>query len=336
MNLETMAAHHPGEALAPWHYAAPPLGPHDCLVRVLSTGICHSDIHMIDNDWNASRYPLVPGHEVVGEVLDRGNEVQHLQQGERVGIGWQASACLTCTDCVAGNENLCHKGQWLIEHGYGGFASHLVIDSRFCFPLPTNLSTEYAGPLLCAGITVYAALRYAGMTSGQNIGIIGMGGLGHLAVQFAHKLGNQVTVFTTSKDKIEEAIKMGANRAILTKDGQPTEPMNEGLHILISTISHQQAWDTYLDLLDSDGTLTFVGVPQESLQISIGKLLDKRRRIMGNPIGGRALIQDMLTTADQLQVSPQIETFPLKEVNRAIQKIRDNSIRYRAVLIPSS
>ncbi len=334
MKIETMAAYRAGETLKPWGYTAPPLGPHDCLVQVLATGICHSDIHMIDDDWDSSRYPLVPGHEVVGEIVERGSAVQHLQLNERVGIGWQASACLTCKDCLAGNENLCDQGQWLIQHGYGGFASHLVIDSRFCFPIPKNMSTEQAGPLLCAGTTVFAALRYAGMTKGQHVGIIGMGGLGHVAVQFAQKLGNRVTVFTTSKNKAEEAREMGAHQVILTKDGRPTEPPKERIQIMMSTISHQQDWDAYLEYLDSDGTLTFVGVPQDSVQISVGKLLDKRRRIMGSPIGGRALITDMLATADQVKVIPQIETFPLKEANRAIQRIRDNNIRYRAVLIP--
>lgn len=335
MRIETMAALSQGAEVAPWAYESAQLGPFDCLIGVHATGICYSDIHMIDNDWMMSRYPLVPGHEVVGEIAEVGSQVTHVKPGDRVGVGWQAGSCLLCGDCLKGNENLCNQSKWLIVEGYGGFASHLVVDSRFCFLLPSNLSSETAGPLLCGGTTVYSALRCAGMTSGQEIGVIGLGGLGHLAVQFAHKLGNRVTVFTTTAEKVEVAPRFGAHRAILVKNGQPTKKPDLPLDILISTVAHHLEWDSFLNLLASDGTLTFVGVPNDPMSVPLNTLLFKRRRIMASPIGGRATIQDMLGVADRLGIHPMVETFPLAEANTAIGKLRTNTIRYRAVLLPT-
>jgi alcohol/geraniol dehydrogenase (NADP+) len=174
---------------------------------------------MVHDDWGVSRYPLVPGHEVIGEVVDLGSQVTHLKEGDRVGVGWQQGSCMYCLDCMRGNQNLCDHAEGLIVNGYGGFADYMVADSRFAFKLPEGLSTQSTGPILCGGATVYAGLRNAGMTSGQNIGVIGMGGLGHLAIQFASCLGNRVTVFTTSPDKAEFATKLGAHEAILVPPG---------------------------------------------------------------------------------------------------------------------
>lgn len=329
--MATMAATQP---LRTWEFPAPALGPFDALLQVKACGLCHSDIHMIDDDWKMSSFPLVPGHEAIGEVLEKGSQVAHLAIGDRVGVGWQRAACLQCEDCLSGNENLCTESQGTITHGPGGFASHLLIDSRFCFEIPDGITTETAGPLLCGGITVYSALRSAGMSSGQEIGVIGVGGLGHLAVQFASRLGNRVTVFTTSTDKAEFATRLGAHSAVIVKTGPP-EALPRPLDILISTVPVPQDWNAYLGLLGTDGTLTFVGVPGGvPISIDFMRLLVRRRRVMASPIGSRARIMDMLRVADQFGVAPIVETFPLAEVNTAIQKVRDNTIRYRAVLKP--
>jgi uncharacterized zinc-type alcohol dehydrogenase-like protein len=288
---------------------------------------------MMDNDWQMAQYPLVPGHEVVGEVVEAGSGVKHLKTGQRVGVGWQRSACLTCTDCLRGNENLCSANQGVIVGHHGGFADHMVMDSRFCFPLPEGIATEAGGPLMCGGITVYSALRFAGMTSGQEIGVIGVGGLGHMAVRFASRLGNRVTAFTTSRDKAEFASRLGAHEAIVVEDGKVPQTLRRPLQIIINTVPLHLDWNAYLNLLDSDGVLTFVGVPAGPSQIDLMNLLFKRRRVMASPIGGRAVMEDMLINADRFGIEPIVETFPLSDCNAAVTKVRDNTIRYRAVLL---
>ncbi len=333
MKIQAMMARERGAELSAWSYDAGAPQGRDVLVKVRACGICHSDIHMIDNDWGMAQYPLVPGHEVVGEVLEIGPAVTHLSVGDRIGIGWQRSACGECAECERGADNLCDENRGLIVGHHGGFADHVICDSRYCFKLPEGIATESAGPLLCGGVTVWAALRYAGMKGGQEIGVIGVGGLGHMAVQFASRLGNRVTVFTTSEDKIEFAARLGAWDAIRTEEGAPTRAPRRKLDIIINTVPLNMNWARYLDLLAADGTLSFVGVPGEPSSIPIGVLLGKRRRVMASVIGGRGDIRAMLADADRFEVEPIIETFPMANVNEAIQKVRANTIRYRAVLM---
>ena len=221
MNIHAFAATEKGAPLTPFETERALLQPHQVLVRVLACGLCYSDISCIDDDWKVSRFPMIPGHEVVGEIVEIGDAVSHLKIGARVGVSWQCASCGFCRDCARGDENLCDENKALIVDSYGGFADYVQVDARWAFPLPDAISTENAGPLLCAGVTVYASLRDAGMTSGQNIGVVGIGGLGHLAVQFAAKLGNRVTVFTTSPDKADFARQLGAHDAIvLARDGK--------------------------------------------------------------------------------------------------------------------
>lgn len=336
MEIQAMAALRRGAPLTRWPYACPALGPHDCLVRVQACGICHSDLHMIDDDWHCATYPVVPGHEVVGEVVEQGAEVSHLHPGQRVGIGWQRSACLQCRECLRGDENLCAHNTGLISDGYGGFAEYVVTDSRFCFPIPDAIPTELAGPLLCGGVTVYAALRKAGMSSGQEIGVIGLGGLGHLAVAYASRLGNRVTVFTTSGDKAALAEQLGAQAVVRIAEGRPAGEPHRPLAMIINTAPVVLDVNPYLDMLEPDGTLTLVGYPKDALQVlvSLDALLLKRRKVTGSPIGGRPLVQETLDVAARFGVRPLIEVFPLADVNRALAAVRDNRVRLRAVLVP--
>lgn len=332
MMISAMAALKQGAELTRWSYTPPPPGPFDCHIKVLACGLCHSDVHMMDNDWAMSRFPMVPGHEIVGLVQSVGEAVTHLKPGDRVGVGWQRASCLQCPACLRGDENLCPDMRHLIADSYGGFADHVMLDSRFCFLLPHGLKTESAGPLLCGGITVYSALHYAGMTSGQEIGVIGLGGLGHLAVQFAAKLGNRVTAFTRTPDKEADAVKFGATSVILLKDGRPSRAPDRPLDILINTVWRHLDWNAFLDHMGSDSTLTFVGIPLDPLSIGLDRLLMKRRRIMASNIAGRPLIQQTLDVADRFGIAPQIETFPMAEANQAIRRLRENQMRYRAVL----
>jgi uncharacterized zinc-type alcohol dehydrogenase-like protein len=331
MKVQAMAAEAQRGALVPWSYETAGLNPFECVVKVHYCGICHSDVHMIDNDWGMSQYPLVPGHEIVGEVVECGAAVFHLKAGDRVGIGWQRSADLTCLDCLHGDDNLCDSSTGVISHGHGGFADALVMDSRFCFPLPAGLPSESAGPLLCGGATVYSALRNAGMSSGQKIGIVGVGGLGHMAVQFASKLGNEVTIFTSSQDKANEAARLGAANAIITPAGERPRT-KERFDIILNTAPAELDWNGFLKLLASNGTLSFVGLPGGPAEIDLNLLLGKQRKVTASVIGSRGRITEMLQVADRYGIAPIVEQFPLAEVNAALQRVRDNTIRYRAVL----
>lgn len=333
----SLAALERGAPLCAWQHDLGPLGPHDCRVRVLACGLCHSDIHCVDDDWQASRYPLVPGHEVVGEVVALGEQVERLTIGQRVGVSWQCGSCGACRDCLRGCENLCDGNQALILDGYGGFADYVQLDARWAFPLPDELETELTGPLLCAGVTVYASLRDAGMNSGQNIGVVGIGGLGHLAVQFATKLGNRVTAFTTSADKAEYARSLGAHNAVvLSRDGKfplpPADP-DERLAVLLVTATADLDWAGALEWLDSDGALSVASVPDSDLQIPVFALQNKRRRVTGSNVGSRHMVLETLRLAAQLGVRPLVETFSFEQANEAMERVRSNQVRYRAVLV---
>jgi len=332
MQINALAALEKGAPLQPFSFQSAPLKSFDCAIKVMACGICHSDIHMIHDDWDISRYPLVPGHEVIGEVVEVGSQVTHLKTGDRVGVGWQQGACMQCRDCLKGHQNLCDQAEGLIVSGYGGFADYMVVDSRFAFLLPEGISTESAGPILCGGVTVYAGLRNAGMGSGQEIGVIGIGGLGHLAVQFASRLGNRVTVFTTSADKAEFATQLGAHEAILVPaGGSPPLPVNR-LNIIINTANQALDWLGYVNYLDSNGTFVFVGMPSEPLTIPVTPLTSKQRRIMGSEIGSPAMITEMLDVVEKFGIQPMVELFPLAQANEALQRVLDNKVRYRAVL----
>ena len=328
-----------GAALVPFRLELPPLGAGECRVRVLACGICHSDIHCVDDDWKASRYPLVPGHEIVGEVTEIGADVSHLKVGERVGVSWQCASCEQCRDCARGNENLCDDNQALILNNYGGFAETVQLDARWAFALPDALETALAGPLLCAGVTVYASLIDAGLSPDlsekQRIGVVGLGGLGHLAIQFASKLGHRVTAFTTSPDKAEFAREMGAHEVInLPRDGGFAAPeRDERLDILLITATADLDWAGALEWLDSDGALSVASVPESDLQIPVFALQNKRRRVTGSNVGSRETIARTLRVAAEYGVRPIVETFDFDEVNAALARVRAGDVRFRAVLL---
>jgi uncharacterized zinc-type alcohol dehydrogenase-like protein len=330
MRIEALAAPARGAPLEPFGYEAPDLGPSGCLVEVDACGVCRSDLHMIDDDWRQSRYPLVPGHEVVGIVREVGPHVTGLAAGDRVGVGWQRSACLACGDCLRGDENLCAEARSLIGNGHGGFGSHVVVDARFAFRIPDAIPTDVAGPLLCGGATVYSALRAAGAGGGREVGVVGLGGLGHLAVQFAARLGDRVTVFTGSPDKAEAARALGATRTVLVREGGPG-PLDRPLDVVLSTVPAPLDWNAFLGALATGGTLSFVAAAGP-VPIRPDLLMFRRRRVTGSLIGSRAEIVEMLDLAARLGVRPVVETFPLAEANEALRRVRENRVRYRAVL----
>lgn len=319
-----------GQELHLQEIEAKPLEHMDCRIRVETCGICHSDIHMIDNNWKISKYPFVPGHEIVGRVVEIGKSVTHINLGDRVGVGWQSGACFSCDDCMAGNENLCDSNLGTIVGRDGGFAEHVKVDSRFAFKIPNSLESALASPLLCGGITVFSALKHAGMTYGGRIGVIGIGGLGHMAILFAKKLGNMVTAFTTSPDKAKFAESLGADEVVV-KPGFKSK-IKKKMNIIINTTHSDLDWSYYIHQLDSDGVLTFVGVPPTPMSLPVGSLLGKRKRVMASPIGGRKDIYEMLNLASEYKIHPIIEKYPISKINEAIQDVRENKVKYRAVL----
>jgi uncharacterized zinc-type alcohol dehydrogenase-like protein len=331
MKVSALAVHSKGGDLSPFEYDTGEVGDNECILKVIACGLCASDLTMMKFGF---RLPMVPGHEVVGEIVEVGRNVRRLKAGDRVGVGWQSGACFECGDCLKGKENLCDDNKALITAAYGGFADYLKVDARFAFLLPAGIETGYAGPLMCAGATVYSALRHAGMTSGQRIGVVGVGGLGHVAVQFASRLGNDVIAFTGSSDKAEFAATLGAKDAVIVPRGGDVPGSGRKLQIILVTTSENLPWASYLNQLDTDGTIITVAFPHAPMAIPAIPLVLKRRRLMASLIGSRAEINEMLSLADRLGIQPIVETFPLANANEALARVRENKVRYRAVITP--
>jgi uncharacterized zinc-type alcohol dehydrogenase-like protein len=326
------AARSPGASLHPYQCADEPLGPFDVRVEVSHCGVCHSDIHLIDDDWSMGAYPLVPGHEIVGEVTDRGPQVTHLELGQRVGVGWQRGACLACEFCLRGDENLCPGIEETCVGHHGGYAESVTVDSRFAFPIPDALPSENAAPLFCAGITVYAPLRVFAVQPPMRVGVIGLGGLGHLAVRFAAAFGCEVAVFSSSPDKERDARRFGASAFHSSVDSGELAPLADAFDLILSTPPADLDWHAYLRLLRPDGRLCFVGIPPAPLSVPVGSLLGGRNSVCASFAGGRPLMAEMLQFAARHHIHAQVEVLPLAEVNAAIDRVRQNRARYRMVL----
>jgi len=332
MTISAWAAHKARGPLEPFRYEAAALGAWDVELDISHCGICHSDLHLINDDWGASRYPLVPGHEIVGSVARLGASVKHLKAGQRVGVGWQRSACGECEYCRRGDDNLCEKSQATCLGHHGGFAEHIVTDSRFAFPIPEALDSAHAAPLLCAGVTVYSPLKRGGAAPGRRVGVLGIGGLGHLALQFAAAMGATVTALSSSAAKAEDARRFGAGEVLVTTDEGAMNRARRSLDFILSTVSADLPWSDYLQLLAPNGTLCFVGVAPAPLNITLGALIGGQKSVTGSNIGGRTMMNDMLAFAAAHKVAPRIEPKPMAEVNAALKRVADNLARYRMVL----
>jgi uncharacterized zinc-type alcohol dehydrogenase-like protein len=330
-SIDAYAAKEAGSALTPIAYSPGVLGPNDVEVEISHCGICHSDLHLIDNDWRTSQYPLIPGHEVVGTVARKGDLVSHLQLGDRVGVGWQCGSCHACEWCERGDENLCSNSVETCVGRPGGFASRIRIDGRFAFGIPDGLSSEVAAPLFCAGITVYSPIRQHARPQSR-VGVIGIGGLGHLAIRFARAFGCEVTAFSSTPDKENEARALGADHFVSSVDDAALRAQGESFDLIISTVNRSLDWKRYVTALRPDGVLSFVGALDEPLTIPTGLLLSGRRSISGSPIGGRVAIREMLDFAARHQIGAQVEVLPMSKVNTALDRLRRNEVRYRFVL----
>lgn len=331
MNIAAWAVPKARQPLEPFRYEAAPLGAQDVEIRISHCGVCHSDLHLISDDWGVSRYPLVPGHEIIGSVTRLGPGVTHLQAGQRVGVGWQRSSCGECEWCLRGDGNLCDKSQATCVRHHGGFAEAIVIDSRYAFPIPDALGSAEAAPLLCAGVTVFSPLHRHGIGKGNRVGVLGIGGLGHLALQFAAALGAEVTALSSSPSKERDARGFGATDFLDTSDLEAVRGRRRTLDYILSTVHVTQPWREYLRMLRPDGTLCFVGAAPE-FELRAGDFTSGQRYMTGSGIGGPRVMQEMLSFAARHRVLPQIETVPMREVNAAVAKVAANTARYRMVL----
>jgi uncharacterized zinc-type alcohol dehydrogenase-like protein len=331
-SIHGLAAHAAGAQLLPYKYDAGELGENEVEIKISHCGICHSDVHLINNDWGMSKYPFIPGHEIVGTVTAIGGAVRDRQIGERVGVGWQSDSCGVCEYCRQGDEHLCAQSQPTCVGRNGGYADAIRVNSRFAIPVPSPLESENVAPLLCAGITVYAPLRNHGVRPSSRVGVIGIGGLGHLGLQFARAFGAEVTAFSTSKDKEEEAKSMGAHHFVNTRDTATLKKMTGEFDLLLSTVSADQDWQAYINALRPKGTLCVVGVPPSPLQIQAFSLIGGQKNLSGSPIGSPRDLHEMLDVAARHSVKAITERFPMAKANDAVDKVKKNQVRYRAVL----
>jgi len=330
--IQGLAAHAAGAELLPFRYSPGDLGAQEVEIGITHCGICHSDIHLISNDWGISQYPFIPGHEIVGTVEAVGAEVPSLQVGQRVGLGWQSNSCGACEWCTRGLENLCPAAESTCVHRHGGYANRVRANARFVIPIPEALDSEQTAPLLCGGITVYNPLRTHGVNPSSRVGIVGIGGLGHIAIQFARVFGAEVTAFSTSAAKEEEVRALGAQHFVNTRESKALKEVAGSFDFILSTINADQDWGVFIQALRPTGTLCFVGVPPSPIAANAFPLISGLRSITGNPGGSPYRLKEMLDVAARHGVKAQTESFPMSKANDAIERVKKNKVRYRAVL----
>ncbi len=321
-----------GEILSPYTYEKPALGPYDIFVKISHCGLCHSDIHLIDDDWKITKFPLVPGHEIIGTVEEKGPAVDFLKIGDRIGIGWQGKSCMACEWCLQGDENLCAKEEDTCVGHFGGFAKEIVADGRFAFVIPEALPSAETAPLLCGGATVFAPLIEHKIAPTMKVAVLGIGGLGHLAIQFVRALGCEVTAISHSADKENDAKKFGAHHFIHVKDSSSYAEWKNSFDFILSATSTGLDWVPVVEMLRPRGNLCLLGGLEINLELPIINLFIGRKLISCSNVASRPIQKKMLNFAALHNILPQIEEFPMGKVNEAIAKLRAGKIRYRAVL----
>jgi uncharacterized zinc-type alcohol dehydrogenase-like protein len=315
--------------------------PHDVVIDIQYCGVCHSDVHQVRNEWGGSQFPMVPGHEIVGKVVKTGASVSHFKVGDTVGVGCFVDSCRECQPCKQGIEQYCEKGMNQTYNGvekdgktptYGGYSTQIVVDENYVLKIPANIPLSEAAPLLCAGITTYSPLRHWKIKSGDKVAVVGLGGLGHMAVKLAAAMGAHVTVLSTSDKKKEDALRFGAKAFINTKNGDVfTEHANQ-FDFIINTVASNIDLSQYAQLLKLDGTMVCVGAPEKPAQLNIFPLIFKRRHIAGSLIGGIKETQEMLDFCGQHGISADIELIPVEKINEAYDRMIKSDVRYRFVI----
>jgi uncharacterized zinc-type alcohol dehydrogenase-like protein len=319
-------------ALQPFEFDPGEIKPDEVEISVSHCGICHSDLSMLDNDWGMSAYPFVAGHEVAGTVVSLGSDAKGLKIGQRVGLGWSAHSCLSCPECLSGEHNLCPTTQATIVGRHGGFADRVRAQWTWVRPLPDELDMAKVGPLLCGGVTVFSPLLIHNISPTARVGVIGIGGLGHMALQFANKWGCEVHAFTTSDSKEAEARQLGAHYVHNTRHPDALKSLSGSLDLIISTINVPQDVSALLETLAPKGRFHVVGAVLEPMEVPALSLILGQKSVSGSPTGSPSAIDAMLNFSARHAVAPVIETFPMSKINDALEHLRSGKARYRVVL----
>jgi uncharacterized zinc-type alcohol dehydrogenase-like protein len=331
--IRAYAAMSPKGQLEPFEFDPGELSPDQVEIKVTHCGLCHSDLSMLDNEWGISSFPFVPGHEAVGTVVAMGDEAKGLKIGQRVGVGWSASSCLACPECLSGHHNLCQFGQGTIVGRYGGFADRLRVQWTWARPLPDALDESRTGPLLCGGVTVFAPFFDYDLSPTARVGIIGIGGLGHMALQFANKWGCEVHAFTTSDSKEAEARQLGAHFVHNTTCDGALKSLSRSLDLIISTVNVPLDIPALLETLAPDGRIHVVGAILKPMEIPAFGLIMGHKSVTGSPTGSPTAIDRMLAFSARHSVAPVVEYFPMSKANDALEHLRSGKARYRIVLV---
>lgn len=336
------AARNAQSPLGPFELERRGLREHDVHIDVMFCGVCHSDLHQARNEWSNTIYPVVPGHEIVGRVTEVGPAVTRYKAGDLVGVGCLVDSCRTCESCREGLEQYCENG-WVGTYNgadrvtgettYGGYSTNIVVDEAFVLRVPDNLDPAAVAPLLCAGITTYSPLRTWGAGPGKKVGIVGLGGLGHMGVKLAHAMGAHVVLFTTSASKIEDGKRLGAHEVVISKNPEEMAKHANSFDLLINTVAAQHDLNPFIALLKRDGTMTLVGAPEhDHPSPQVFNLIMKRRRLAGSLIGGIAETQEMLDFCGQHDITSDIEMIPMQKINEAYGRMLKSDVKYRFVI----
>ncbi len=332
------AAQSASAPLAPFSFERREPGPRDVQIEILFCGVCHSDLHTARNEWQNTIYPVVPGHEIVGRVTRVGAEVRNFKTGDAVGVGCMVDSCRKCASCREGLEQYCEIGMTGTYNGadphlggttFGGYSNSIVVDQDFVLNIPENLDLAGAAPLLCAGITTYSPLCHWNVREGQKVGVVGLGGLGHMGVKLANALGAHVVLFTTSPGKTEDAKRLGAKEVVVSKNQSEMEKHLNSFDFILDTVSAQHDVNAYLALLKRDGTMVLVGAPENPLPVHAFSLIPKRRQFAASMIGGIRETQEMLDFCGRHGITSDVEVIPVQKINEAYERMLKSDVKYR-------
>lgn len=332
MPIRAYAAAAPRATLQPVEFEPGPLPEEWVEVAVEHCGVCHSDLSMIDDDWGNSRFPLVPGHEIVGRVVAIAPGAKRVRIGDQVGVGWFASSCLQCRTCMRGDQHLCSESTGLITEHRGGFAERVRAHWAWCTPIPEGLDASTAGPLFCGGITVFGPIARFGVRPTDRVGVVGIGGLGHLAIRFLNAWGCEVTAFTSSESKRQEALALGAHEVVASTDASVLKELAGRFDFVLVTANVPLPWQGYLSALAPRGRLHVVGAVLEPIPVPAFALIGGEKQVSGSPLGSPATIADMLDFCARHRIAPTVERFPFRRINDAIDHLRAGKARWRVVL----
>jgi uncharacterized zinc-type alcohol dehydrogenase-like protein len=331
-SIQGWAVHSPKQKLELYTFNPGELRDEDVEVKIEHCGICHADLSMVNNDWGMAQFPLIPGHEVVGKIVALGKYTKGLQIGQRVGIGWNSGSCMCCNECMTGQHNLCGKAAPTMVGHQGGYADRIRAHWAWAIPLPDALDIANAGPLMCGGIAVFAPLAVFDIKPTDHVGIVGIGGLGHLGIKFAKAWGCEVTAFTSNESKTEEAKSFGAHHVVSSRDSAAILKMANSLDMLIVTVDTPLDWSALLKTLKPNGRMHLLGAVLEPIPVAAFDLIFGQKSVSGSPTGSPAMLAAMLNFAARHNITPQVEHYPMSQVNEALEHLATGKARYRIVL----